>query len=300
MDGKIISVLNLKGGVGKTTITTNMAVELYNRHQKVLVIDADPQFNSTQTLMKFYEKNLDEYFSLLSQRRTLVQVFSSAPTTRGISVSTESEEEVQDGIIHSLAEAEGGKLDIIPGDMDLIIDATNAGFDRFPAFIKTSGIRTDYDFVLIDCPPTWGTLTSVALSVSDYYLIPTSLDEFSTIGVTLLGKLLSDKVKSVERPLRNLGVVYTFLKNNTAADGIARDQKVFRDEIEDYFTKEMPDLVGSPVRPFHTVFYRDRFFITRSALYFTDEALEKRPSTSQKVKELVDEVFSRVEEREGE
>lgn len=289
----------MKGGVGKTTLTTNLAIELFHRNQRVLVIDVDPQFNSTQTLMKFYEKNLQKYFTLRESNRTLTRVFAPVSRLRGVSKShQETEKESEDSVIHSLAEKNEAKLDIIPGDMGLIVDINDAASDKFRAFIKKSHLNTKYDFILIDCPPTWGQLTSVALSTSDYYLIPTNLDEFSTIGITLLAQLLSDKVNSVDKPLKNLGVIYMFLKKNSSEDGIARDQKQFRRDIEEYFQDEMQDLVDSEVKPFDTFFYSDDYFITKSALYFTEEAKQRRPEYEKKVRDLVDEIINRIIEEE--
>lgn len=298
MTATIISILNMKGGVGKTTVTTNISVELFNRNKRVLVIDVDPQFNSTQTLMKFFEKKLDTYFDLRDEDKTLARVFKSTNQSRGIGNSkTVATKASEASIIHTLSSNSlGGVLDIIPGDMGLIVDITDAASDKFRSFIKKNHLKDNYDYLLIDCPPTWGQLTSVALSTSDYYLIPTNLDEFSTIGITLLAELLSDKVNSVDKPLKNLGVVYMFLKQNTAEDGIARDQKRFRNDIEAYFTDTMEKLVDSKVRPFDTVFYSDNYLITKSALYF-DETIEKhRPDYKQKVCDLVDEIQNRLSE----
>ncbi|MEK1393011.1 AAA family ATPase [Limosilactobacillus fermentum] len=298
MTATIISILNMKGGVGKTTLTTNISVELFNRNKRVLVIDVDPQFNSTQTLMKFFEKKLDTYFDLRDKDKTLARVFKSTNQSRGIgNFKTVATKDSESSIIHTVgSNSLGGVLDIIPGDMGLIVDITDAASDKFRSFIKKNHLKDNYDYILIDCPPTWGQLTSVALSTSDYYLIPTNLDEFSTIGITLLAELLSDKVNSVDKPLKNLGVVYMFLKQNTAEDGIARDQKRFRNDIEEYFTDMMEELVASKVRPFDTVFYSDNYLITKSALYF-DEAIEKhRPDYKQKVCDLVDEIQNRLSE----
>lgn len=297
MTAHIISVLNMKGGVGKTTITTNLAVELYNRGRKVLVIDVDPQFNSTQTLMKFYEGGLDQYFQLQEDDRVLTRIFTSSNRNRGLATSDTKEfAHKSNNVIHNLSSNNelGSRLDIIPGDMRLIIDINDAASDKFRSFVKKENLRDNYDFVLIDCPPTWGQLTSVALSTSDYYLIPTNLDEFSTIGITLLAELLSDKVDSVDQSLKNLGVVYMFLKQNAAMDGIARSQKPFRTEIEDYLKNKMKDLVKSDVKPFETVFYDDSYFITQSALYFTTLAEEHRIDYKNKVKDLVDEILDRL------
>lgn len=302
MTATIISILNMKGGVGKTTITTNISVELFNRNERVLVIDVDPQFNSTQTLMKFFEKNLDNYFNLRDQGKTLARVFQSTNQSRGIGNSQLATIKTPAAsIIHTLSpnnkgNDKGGVLDIIPGDMGLIVDINDTASDKFKSFIKKNNLKDNYDYILIDCPPTWGQLTSVALSTSDYYLIPTKLDEFSTIGITLLAELLSDKVNSVNKPLKNLGVVYMFLKKNKAKDGIARDQKKFRTDIENYFTDTMEELVDSKVKPFDTLFYNYEYLITKSALYF-DEAIETRhPKHKKKIHDLVDEIQNRLAE----
>ena len=80
----IISVLNMKGGVGKTTITCNLAIEFANMGYKVLVVDVDPQFNSTQALTRFFYNSLDQYFEWQKQRKTLKYIFTSNDENRGL------------------------------------------------------------------------------------------------------------------------------------------------------------------------------------------------------------------------
>lgn len=75
MKARTISILNMKGGVGKTTISTNLAIELFRKGFKVLLIDIDPQFNSTQSLFKYFSK-ISTYFKLRDEGRTITSIFS--------------------------------------------------------------------------------------------------------------------------------------------------------------------------------------------------------------------------------
>ncbi|CAM3269041.1 ParA family protein [Lactococcus hircilactis] len=293
---KVISVLNMKGGVGKTTLSCNLAIELADRGYKVLVVDSDPQFNTTQTLFKYYTGSVDKYNDLREHNLTIKSIFSSNHRNSDIAQELTSQD---NNAIYTFEDVQKSDftqkgLSIIPGDLSLIVDINASTADRLKAFFYKQKLREQFDFIVIDCPPTWGELTSISLTVSDYYLIPTKLDEFSTIGITILSQQLSEKVAAMEGKLKCLGVVYMMLNETTAESGIARRNRPFKKTLESYFT-EMSDEVNSSVNQFQTVIYNKQAIATSSVIYKTHE---KYPELLERIQELVNEIMTRIEVKE--
>jgi len=289
MNANTISVLNMKGGVGKTTISTNLAIELYKRNNKVLVIDIDPQFNTTQSLFKYYTGDVSKYFNLRDDDKTIRHIFSQSQN-HGFAKKKQQHQETKN-ILFTLDESEDGKIDIIPGDLRLIVDINANARDRIQTYFNTNKIRDQYNFIIIDCPPTWGNLTSVSLSLSDYYLIPSKLDEFSTIGISLLSELLGEKVHSSQSPLNCLGVVYTMLSQSISKIGISPRQNKFKEDIEAFF-EEMSEEVNSKVTAFDTVIYNVETITSKSVIYA--EHADRYPDLQQRISDLTDEILTRI------
>ncbi|GGG34211.1 hypothetical protein GCM10007425_31170 [Lysinibacillus alkalisoli] len=300
MGAHTISVLNMKGGVGKTTLSTNLAIELYNLGHKVLLIDIDPQFNATQSLFKYY-KNISEYFAVRDKRLTIADIFIWE-TSPGISRQQNPRNE--SNVIFELKQKQldGNKtafLHIIPGDLRLIVDVNAQAGDKLGAFFNRNKIKEKYDYIIFDCPPTWGQITLVSLGLSNYYLIPTALDDFSTIGVTLLSQLLQQKVESLATDLKCLGVVYTMLNETTATSGISHKQRPYKDDLEAFFEETMSEEVKSPVKAFDTVLYNYPAAVARSIIYESYEAnsgntTKRAEELHTFIKELTVEVLARI------
>ncbi|WP_195922795.1 ParA family protein [Lactobacillus crispatus] len=266
----IISVLNMKGGVGKTTITCNLAIEFANMGYKVLVVDVDPQFNSTQALTRFFYNSLDQYFEWQKQRKTLKYIFTSNDENRGLVDNSVSNPIVNLKKENKLVK-DAQSIDLIPGDLRLIVDINSNASDRLKIFFKTNHLVDKYDIILIDCPPTWGELTSVALSLSNYFIIPTNLDEFSTVGVKILTDQLKMKIDARDTPLRCLGIVYMFLAQTQSQVGIKTDQRKFHDELHKFQVGDMSSALSCDIHTFETYFYKVDQLVTRPAIYRGEE-----------------------------
>lgn len=182
---KIISVINYKGGVGKTTITSNLAAELSKRDKRVLMVDLDPQTNLTFLFMR-----VDEWKKNYEKNKTIKYWFDSIIDGR------KTIPELKDLIIRN------GNLGLICSHLGLIdVDielaaGLSAGTERQHRnnFVKTYSylkmelckMKDDYDLILIDCPPNFSIVTKNALIASDYYLIPSKMDYLSTLGINQL------------------------------------------------------------------------------------------------------------------
>ncbi|BDR71241.1 chromosome partitioning protein ParA (plasmid) [Clostridium tetani] len=289
----IISILNMKGGVGKTTLACNISIELADKGNKVLVIDSDPQFNTTQTLFKYFHNNVKKYNELEEDMLTLRNIFADK-CRKGMVKGKNIED--RDIIYKFENDHLTNGLDLIPGDLKLIVDINAQASDRLKSFFNRNNLREIYDYIIIDCPPTWGQLTNISLDISNYYLIPTKLDEFSTIGITLLADLVEEKVEANPNKLKCLGVVYMMLNETTADNGIALKHRPFKQEIESYF-KKMSEKVISEVKQFDTVIYYKIPIATESVLYKTHS--EEYPELYDRIHDLTNEIIYRIEGRKG-
>lgn len=208
---KVISLINMKGGVGKTTLSVNIAHGLATRKGKrVLLIDIDPQFNATQCLMKGddYVKHLgDEKDTILNLfERTRVQ----ASSVNGI--TQQQTRKLQDITPICITE----NFDLLPGNLELFRLEMSSGEGRerrLKIFLEHNA--ENYDYVIIDTPPTPSIWMTSSLIASDYYLIPVKPDPLSFTGIDLLNNIVEDKKENFGLNLKCLGIVLTMTVANT-------------------------------------------------------------------------------------
>lgn len=187
----VVSVLNLKGGVGKTTLCVNLAYGLawFNR-RRVLLIDLDPQANATQYLMT--QRNYREtYYSDPPKKLTTFEVYRERQVNDDPDIPLRS----PDRFLYPVYTASDGKsyLHLVASKLELSLigfsHSTLPTFDEIRWLIQSIG--ENYDVVLIDCPPTMSRLLVVALDASEFILIPVKAEFLSTIGLPLLHRVLS-------------------------------------------------------------------------------------------------------------
>lgn len=209
MSGKVVSFINMKGGVGKTTLCIGIGEYLANyRDKKILFIDLDPQFNTTQSLVN--EFNLeDEYLSNYSEgtnQRTVMRLFETQQTiAKRLDLP-----EPDDVLVHL-----NDNMDLLPGTINLILvetDKDGSKAKKVKKFILNNNLKEKYDFIFIDCPPTISVYTDAALIASDFYLVPIRIDRYSILGIKLLKQVIDRLDDNESIGIKPLGIVYTMVK----------------------------------------------------------------------------------------
>ena len=211
---KVVSFVNMKGGVAKTTLAVNVADCLATRHKlSVLLIDIDPQFNATQCLLSG-----DEYKSHIEKHgHTVVDVFDDAPRPVVGTVSgSETREPLPIEEIEPLNIKDN--YDLLPGALDLYrLDMTSGQGreNRLKIYMDTLKDESVYDVVIIDTPPTPSAWMSSALIASDYYLVPVKPEPLSATGIDLLRSVIARVTKNYGLKISCAGVVLTIAEENT-------------------------------------------------------------------------------------
>jgi chromosome partitioning protein len=241
----VVSVINYKGGVGKTTLTANLGAELAARGQKVLLIDFDPQ---TSLTLSFYQPV--EWATDLRERLTLKNWFDALDSSGGFDdLDNEASTELAHLIVtpprvNDTLSSHGGRLDLIASHFELI----QTDMQLAAMLLRAEGVRqaqrrdvevhtalaralrdpafADYDLILIDCPPNFNIATRIAMVASDHAIIPARADYLSTIGIDyLIGsyrrliqnynetvQLLDGEHRGATIDPRLLGVVFTMVQ----------------------------------------------------------------------------------------
>ena len=218
--GYVISTVNMKGGVGKTTLTVNLATCLAKyQAKKVLILDLDSQISATLSLMAPHD-----FAQLRKRRRTLTYLLDGIIQPNPYSKLT-----IRDIIYPNVCNIPG--LSLLPGDIELYdeylvsemlhkqaIAQAKTDFDavwnHFEGLLMRQilePIRGEYDFIIMDCPPGYNLLTRSGLAASDYYLLPARPEPLSVVGMQLLERRIAKLKESHQSNLVNihlLGIVF--------------------------------------------------------------------------------------------
>ena len=236
---KVISFINLKGGVGKTTLlvaTAEILAKEYNK--KVLVIDLDPQTNATVMLV-----SQESWKEANRNNRTLHQLFLDE-------VGGTEAFNIEKSIMKNVSNINNGieNLDLLPSSIDLIdIHDEVSGLNVKNRVVKIlkkqiASLENRYDYILVDCPPNLGAVTMSGIYLSNYYIVPVIPDTLSTYGLTQVIKKIDIKAREIKRfdekyDIKPLGIIVNRYRDNKPYNTIAStlEVKSYNGEIPKLF-----------------------------------------------------------------
>lgn len=207
--GKIIAIANQKGGVGKTTTSVNLSAAMGAKGFKTLLVDVDPQGNSSSGL------GVDRRVVKHSMYDVLIGETNAA-----------------DILVHTKFK----NLDLLPSNMDLAgAELELADFDHREARMKTSlaPLRAQYDFIFIDCPPSLGLITANALCAADTLLVPIQCEYYALEGLSQLMNTVRRIKRQYNGQLEVEGVLLTMY------DGRLNLTQQVVEEVKKYFPRKV-------------------------------------------------------------
>ena len=258
MNEKILSIINQKGGVGKTTTVINLAAGLSMKGKKILVIDLDPQGNATTGLgLSNTEKTNQTIYSVLNGTKNIFDV------------------------IHK---TKFENLDLITSNVDLSgLEVETAGDGR-RAFILKEQImanlndsRGSYDYVLIDCPPSLSLLTIMALGAAKSLIVPLQTEFFALEGLTQLMKTIERIKNNLNPELIIKGILLTMYdKRNKLSSEVEKEaREYFKDKVYQSVVPRNVRLSEAPSHGIPVLLYDKKCPGSKSYFSFTEEFLNQ-------------------------
>ena len=257
--GKMISLVNQKGGVGKTTTSINLSASLAMLGKKVLLIDFDPQGNSTTGIgVNKGDFNKSIYDVLIGSCN------------------------IDDVIIHT----EYKRLDLIPAS--ILLSGLESDFQEISKeehdFIKTAQLKAKidpikdrYDYIIVDCPPALGLLTSNALVASNSVIIPVQCEFLALEGIMQLLNTIMKAQRQLNRNLEIEGVLLTMLDStaNLGFEVVEEIRKYFKEKVYNTIIPRLVKLAESPSHGKPVLAYDPKSRATDAYINLAKEVIER-------------------------
>ncbi len=270
----IVAVINYKGGVGKTTVTSNVAAELAYRGQKVLLIDTDAQASLTFSFI-----TPDQWDTDYKNSRTIKSWFDAISEAKPLPPL--SDFIITPASSNAMVRPKGGRIDLICSHLGLInvdlelatllggvnIQQTKRNYIKVHGKLRDAivGLKqtSDYDVVLIDCPPNFNIVTKNAIVASEKILIPAKPDYLSTLGIDYLHRSVNDLVREfneyaeLDHAIESIspeimGVVFTMIQImngdpiGAQRQFIAQTRRLGIETFENYFRENKTIFADAP------------------------------------------------------
>jgi len=258
MDKKIISVINQKGGVGKTTTVINLAAGLSIRGKKILVIDLDPQGNATTGLGLSNTEDSDQtIYSVLNGNKKISEV---------------------------IKQTNFENLNLVTSNVDLSgLEVETAGDSRRAFKLKDeltsilNDSRASYDYILIDCPPSLSLLTIMALVSSDALVVPLQTEFFALEGLTQLMKTIERIKNNLNPSLEIRGILLTMYdkRNKLSSQVESEARNYFKEKVYNTAVPRNVRLSEAPSHGVPVLIYDKLCPGSKAYFSFTDEFLEQ-------------------------
>ena len=258
MDKKIISIINQKGGVGKTTTVINLAAGLSMKGKKILVIDLDPQGNATTGLGLSNTASSDTtIYSVLNGNKKIFEVIQQT--------SFEN-------------------LNLVTSNVDLSgLEVETAGDSRRAFKLKDelasilNDSRASYDYILIDCPPSLSLLTIMALVASDALVVPLQTEFFALEGLTQLMKTIGRIKNNLNPELSIRGILLTMYdRRNKLSGEVEREARnYFKEKVYQSVVPRNVRLSEAPSHGVPVLIYDKACPGSKSYFSFTEEFLNQ-------------------------
>ena len=228
--GKVISLINQKGGVGKTTTSINLSASLALLNKKILLIDLDPQCNATTGIGLNKGSIEKSVYNVLNKTATIEE---------------------------SIIKTKYKNLYVLPANINLAGIDIELEQENDSSVLKSQRlkehidkIRDDYDFIIIDCPPALGIITTNALTSSDSVIIPVQCEYFALEGITQLLKAIMYTQANLNPNLTIEGVLLTMLdaRTNLGLEVVEEIRSYFKDKV---YNTIIPRLIRLTEAPSH-------------------------------------------------
>ena len=255
---KIISIINQKGGVGKTTTAINLAAGLAFQNKKILVVDLDPQGNATTGLGLSNSENSNE---------TIYAVLNGTKKFSEVIKKTQFQ-----------------NLDLVPSNVDLSgLEVETAGDGRRAFILKEqimaylNDFTDNYEYVLIDCPPSLSLLTVMALVSSHSLVVPLQTEFFALEGLTQLMKTIERIKVNLNSELKIKGILLTMYdKRNKLSSQVEKEARdYFKEKVYNTIIPRNVRLSEAPSHGVPVIVYDKSCPGSKSYFKFTDEFLNK-------------------------